>query len=768
MSLLLILSFIGLSLRDMDLPSSFLTSKNGVNSTLDMLTKIVQAFTETIHWDVPADMLPDDINPIVMEALDAVLDDSAAKADIWKYDFSRGDKKVIIPAFYLPKSKLSNPLTQSFDPRFTWGIYLHHMAQEITQACREPTSAREKMSIPFVWSEWVDLSELDGYVSLPLGQKPTCGDVHSNAGLSKYEKLRAQKGEKGSPPGIPVEGPNLRPDRIQGYEYWMTYCDDEMEITNQLAFPGFQITGPTREKSSPRLKSLHAKSYLLGAAPAPSQIVWLVNNGSIIVDIDPNSTPLHLNHTLVQTYIRDQNENRNLTKTIKKVGNFVNVTQDIADFRSAIHGTPNTVSLSVQNHAKENSPILTYKVDIADSEFHGDCYHKYTEMIRDKLPESWTTLESNYYNSVEVSKEAKLHNLISKYFYETEIMGNTLGSHYDWRFFDGLTHLDLVEQRIVFHHMLRTWLKFTGEYGLTTWVAHGSLLSWYWNGMSFPWDNDLDVQMPLEHLHRMALQFNQSLIVGVDESYDSYLLDVGTFITERTHGNGKNNIDARLIHTGTGLYIDITGISLSGSLASPTYYGLLEAEHKRLGMPGSYANTRGSESLRLEKNTQMNAVNDRNGHYMLVHDLTPLRLTLVEGAPAYVPQNYKKALGVEYARGMVSRAFKNWAYEPLSSTWMSKFVLTKVPNVAKITGEELLEVLQGNEAALNEVYATHALTRVHRHEMSELEVDEWGTEKLVMDNKWLKPVRCDLYEFRENSAGLWGRDTATIGLVYQQ
>lgn len=54
-----------------------------------------------------------------------------------------------------------------------------------------------------------------------------------------------------------------------------------------------------------------------------------------------------------------------------------------------------------------------------------------------------------------------------------------------------------IEQSLTLHRLIRTWLSFTRKTGITTWIAHGSLLSWYWNGIAFPWDNDIDVQVQL-------------------------------------------------------------------------------------------------------------------------------------------------------------------------------------------------------------------------------------------------------------------------------
>ena len=65
-----------------------------------------------------------------------------------------------------------------------------------------------------------------------------------------------------------------------------------------------------------------------------------------------------------------------------------------------------------------------------------------------------------------------------KYFHEP---GNTdLLGHYDTRFYKGLLSYD--EKRDTQVHMMRAYLETFREKGIETWVAHGTLLGWWWNG----------------------------------------------------------------------------------------------------------------------------------------------------------------------------------------------------------------------------------------------------------------------------------------------
>lgn len=65
-----------------------------------------------------------------------------------------------------------------------------------------------------------------------------------------------------------------------------------------------------------------------------------------------------------------------------------------------------------------------------------------------------------------------------KYFHEPgtdDILG-----HYDTRFFTD--PVDDAERAETLTHMIRAYLNFFNENGLETWIAHGTLLGWWWNG----------------------------------------------------------------------------------------------------------------------------------------------------------------------------------------------------------------------------------------------------------------------------------------------
>jgi phosphorylcholine metabolism protein LicD len=159
--------------------------------------------------------------------------------------------------------------------------------------------------------------------------------------------------------------------------------------------------------------------------------------------------------------------------------------------------------------------------------------------------------------------------------------------------------------------MIRAYLSTFRDLHIETWIAHGTLLGWWWNGQILPWDWDLDVQVSDLSLTYMAEKLNYTT-----HSYKSgnverqYFLDVNPYYHERIRGDGWNIIDARWIDIRNGLFIDITGIS--------------EIEDR----PGVWS--------------------CKNEHEYSITDIWPLRVSTYEGVPALVPFAYDKVLTAEY------------------------------------------------------------------------------------------------------------------------
>lgn len=204
-----------------------------------------------------------------------------------------------------------------------------------------------------------------------------------------------------------------------------------------------------------------------------------------------------------------------------------------------------------------------------------------------------------------------------KYFHEAG--GDEKLGHYDGRYFQGEVSYD--EHRVALRHLIRSYLSVFRALGIETWLAHGTLLGWWWNGQIMPWDYDLDVQVTASTLQYIGDHYNRTMheYRYVDEATGEemtkvYLLDVNPYHVERARGNGQNVIDSRWIDTSNGMFIDMTGL----------------AERDPTRAPGVWA--------------------CKNNHRYKTTDLYPMRETEFEGVPAIVPYAFEPVLTAEYGK----------------------------------------------------------------------------------------------------------------------
>ncbi|KAF2250505.1 hypothetical protein BU26DRAFT_562485 [Trematosphaeria pertusa] len=221
-----------------------------------------------------------------------------------------------------------------------------------------------------------------------------------------------------------------------------------------------------------------------------------------------------------------------------------------------------------------------------------------------------------------------------KYFHEPG-EGDVMG-HYDARYFKGVVADD--ERTDTQLHMIRAYLDFFRQEGLDTWIAHGTLLGWWWNGRRLPWDWDMDTQVSGATLAFLGERYNQThhKYVSDDGSVKrEYLLDVNPMARERERGDGMNIIDARWIDLRNGLFIDITGLSETHPDTAPGVWSC------------------------------------KNYHRYHTSDLYPMRETVFEGVIAKVPYSYDKILIQEYQeKALVVTEFQGHAWDPNRKEWL--------------------------------------------------------------------------------------------------
>ncbi|KAL4780846.1 LicD family-domain-containing protein [Aspergillus varians] len=231
-------------------------------------------------------------------------------------------------------------------------------------------------------------------------------------------------------------------------------------------------------------------------------------------------------------------------------------------------------------------------------------------------------------------------NTSEEYKYFQEPGNDEINAHYDSRFFKEPVPKEGRAQTLT--HIVQSYFRFFKDNDLETWIAHGTLLGWWWNGKIMPWDWDIDTQVSEATLFRLADNFN-----GTEVHYNttdpdvqhSYLLDINPWARQRDRGMGLNIIDARWIDMKTGLYIDITGLSRLNK-AKPNEWGC------------------------------------KNNHNYLINDIYPLRVTFFEGVAAKVPFRYEQVLTDEYqSKALTDTKYNHHTWDPKLAEWISDELL---------------------------------------------------------------------------------------------
>lgn len=206
----------------------------------------------------------------------------------------------------------------------------------------------------------------------------------------------------------------------------------------------------------------------------------------------------------------------------------------------------------------------------------------------------------------------------TKYFKEPSGSYNRM--HYDLRYFQD--ELEFEERRMVLQDLIKSYLNVTNHYKIETWLAHGTLMGWWWGGHILPWDADIDVQVSYDTLNHLAAtmnftEFRYSFHRSNGQLVNkAYLLDINPRFVDMDRGDGMNIIDARWVDTDNGMYVDITAV-------------------RERDLPGQWS--------------------CKDYHRYSGQDLWPLKATKFEGIKALVPAKADMLLRGEYGLDSTDR-----------------------------------------------------------------------------------------------------------------
>lgn len=315
-----------------------------------------------------------------------------------------------------------------------------------------------------------------------------------------------------------------------------------------------------------------------------------------------------------------------------------------------------------------------------------------------------------------VAATEKLGSDIPKYFTEAYTMDVPSASNMDWRFFDAKKALDFNMKSEILHRLMRAWLHFTSKIAhIDTWVSHGSLIGWYWNGLHLPYDSDIDMQVSVGGLLKLIQGYNNTVILDYTDAdsgvYNSFYLDIGPYFGARGRGNSLNLVDARFIDINTGILIDITAVATM----------LVSEAEKLKAKEGVLSAFEKQELLRaLAEGEQV--IYDKNYKFYRLGQINPLLPTKLENEVAYVPNNYE-VLAKNVFSDMDKSYVKGYKYRKNLRLWVGTDESTgcKVDNVIiDTTLEDDQKCAETNKLVSRRFLATEEATKRHQLQMKEL------------------------------------------------
>ncbi|KAG7662994.1 uncharacterized protein J8A68_003504 [[Candida] subhashii] len=584
------------------------------------------------------------------------------------------------------------PDYQPFDARFTFSILLHFLERY------------ELDELPgFHWADFTSMESLEKYL---FSIKSSCADFD----IRTQNLTTDAKEDRRNPNRYCIDDTDI-PKLLE------TSKDGELVknlkyIQEQTFSTGFHIFTNCGRQSF-EFRPIIGRSYIYDFMPSPKSLILLFPEFKAF-QIDIN-----------------QDKKLKLVQYADVVERSINAKDQIISFMKALPIKTNPMHYNIElNHDEfiDKSPEIIEHLEASDEPLSQ----------RDQL----------YLEGL------KFSNAIDKpykFFSEASILksqnGFSSGMHYDWRFFNG-NIVNSPKNDMSIHGLLKAMFKLANAYDIKCWIAHGSLLSWYWDGMKFPWDGDVDITMPIDELHHLTRQFNQSLIVDFGNDIDSqirygrYFLDSSAFISRRTKENGRNNIDARLIDIDTGIYIDITGLAVTSAKAPDRYdYLLKSTEYER----DSERNIKDTSVTEYDVNTFLQAYNCKNNQFFRLKELSPLMLSLFDGEFTYVPNQISNILISKFSPKSITKTqYKDYTYVPILRLWLKTEVLydflaatTKRTKkemkdkkvVPELNEDQCLELLRTKTDILAEYVRTRRMTAFHDEEIKMLLQDE-STELL--------------------------------------
>ncbi|KAI5953342.1 hypothetical protein KGF54_002713 [Candida jiufengensis] len=634
------------------------------------------------------------------EKIQWLLKDVETNPDHWLTKTEITDNKILInKTEFLPEYWVDKPAI-IYDPRLTLSIYLSEIKNQYLQKnpTNDPTK-KDNIVIPFAWQDWVDITSLNEELMKPQKQRKTC----------EYMKQTHH---------IPTKIHDYCINNIDIMEDEL----DLMQLPSIDYVPGFAVKKSPTNKATNEVRMLEGKSHLLTYAINPLSIIFLSENGCYEAQI--NGKQRLVDGNLLKNYLEDNeidaNEDIIELDPINEFKKFINTIKP-EEPKIKQHPTEIYIPESAFDYQQDKMDVqIKYydkRVDELNRVINDELNYDPIKINELRL----TRKEKMYYDGIKYankfnSKKEPTYFRMARLKFNTAENKRDAGWHYEWRFFNGALRIHKpgwnneelqIRETILLDRILRNWYKFSATKGIISWIAHGPLLAWYWNALLFPFDEDIDIQMPAVELVEFCKKYNQTLVVeDITEGYGKFFIECSTMVHHRSKSYKDNHIDARFIDIDTGSYIDITGLGVSNEVPPSRYDSIIEKNY-----------------LQGKTSTIYNC---RQSHFYSYDEISPLRFTKLGGVPVYVPNNIEQLLKTEYGeKGLKSYTYGGFVFVDILNLWIPEKQLEflKKPGqdiietVQNLTEEDKMWILQRNPDILAEYYITSNSTEFHKLEM---------------------------------------------------
>ncbi|GMG21567.1 unnamed protein product [Ambrosiozyma monospora] len=673
-------------------------------------------------------------------------DQANQDANLSRYHNNQAISNVTIKTVKQQQSKLSS--SDLFDPRLPAYLWLHKLKTHLLEndGLLDPS-----FSIPFSWSDWVDLkSKLSLDPQYIMDWKNKIGNQDSemqywNTMTDFYEKLDCTTFAELFDVDVDVD---LKDGDYEKQCSELTFAEKDQLGMKHFPF-GFTAISGAQRRMNKFGRILFGASYLYTSAPIVDRVAFIgagFNSSVVVLKTEKTKTKTKSNTktNTAELNKKDGNLNDWLKDTLQleakltggKVESLYNKGLRIDSLVNEIRSLySNKNKLLAESEIQFDDSYLMLpdddvdvlkSVELTEKDFIWDHQQRMSNLENNvKLLQTSLTPDSNSslivnrpieesldYQILTTIKEDLdvLHandNKHKKYLQEARLQRTHVGDHYDWRFFNGHDNPQFYRQGII-HRLSRAWLRFCYQSGLTTFVAYGSMLGWVRNGLSLPWDEDVDVVLTLDSMYKLARNHNNSLVVDVssEDQYGagigSYYLDIGPSFFYRRRGEGANAIDGRFIDTFSGVYIDLTAVAWTEEYLKldvkidDNLKRIIEPDFKTKSSVHKFSD---QEEQQLADQVQFlqdskQLYHCRNNNAYTLSELSPMIPTFFEGVRTHVPHAYIKLLNRKYPGALQRQTEPGHTFNNYLRLWMKDSDCTAKLTDDKCFTEENLDLFK--------------------------------------------------------------------------